>query len=111
MIQEEVKIFRNEFKLKQIDLANIMEVDQSTIARWENGTRKISKKNLSKLIDVVYSFKGKIFPTREEALLLKEKEEIITKVNGYLTICINYTNIKDKKKILKVCLSLLDEAD
>ena len=72
MIQEEVKTFRNEFKLKQRDLANIMEVDQSTIARWENGTRKISKGNLSKLIDIVYSFKGKIFPTEDETLLLKE---------------------------------------
>ena len=109
MLSNEIKTFRDEFNLKQIDLANIMEVDQSTIARWENGTRKISKGNLSKLIDIVYSFKGKIFPTEDETLLLKEREEAINKVNDLLTACINYTNIKDKKKILKVCLSMLDE--
>ena len=111
MLSSEIKTFRNEFKLKQIDLANIMEVDQSTIARWENGTRKISKRNLSKLIEIVYSFKGKIFPTEDKALLLKQREEAINKVNDLLTACINYTNIKDKKKILKVCLSLLNEAN
>ena len=109
MLSNEIKIFRDEFNLKQIDLANIMEVDQSTIARWENGTRKISKGNLSKLIDIVYSFKGKIIPTKDEALLLKEREAVITKVNSYLAICIEYKNIRDKKKIMKICLSILDE--
>ena len=111
MLSSEIKTFRSEFKLKQIDLANIMNVDQSTIARWENGTRTISKDNLNKLIDIVYSFKGKIFPTEDKALLLKQREEAINKVNDLLTACISYTNIKDKKKILKVCLSLLDEAN
>ena len=109
MLSNEIKTFRDEFNLKQIDLANIMEVDQSTIARWENGTRKISKSNLSKLIDIVYSFKGKIFPTEDETLLLKEREAVITKVNSYLAICIEYKNIRDKKKIMKICLSILDE--
>ena len=33
MLSNEIKTFRDEFNLKQIDLANIMEVDQSTIAR------------------------------------------------------------------------------
>ena len=109
MLSSEIKTFRIEFKLKQIDLADIMEVDQSTIARWENGTRKISKGNLSKLIDIVYSFKGKIFPTEDETLLLKEREAVITKVNSYLAICLEYKNIQDKKKIMKICLSMLDE--
>ena len=65
MLSNEIKTFRDEFNLKQIDLANIMEVDQSTIARWENGTRKISKGNIRKFIDIVNILKAKIYPKEQ----------------------------------------------
>ena len=43
MLSSEIKTFRIEFKLKQIDLADIMEVDQSTIARWETEQEKFQR--------------------------------------------------------------------
>lgn len=51
-IGKTIKMLRKEQNLKQIDLANRLEVKQSTVSRWENGVDEPSSDKLPTLIDL-----------------------------------------------------------
>lgn len=48
-----IKKFRKDKKISQIDLAKIMKVNQSTISQWENDTRTPNVKQAVKLAKIL----------------------------------------------------------
>lgn len=47
-----IKLLRTEKKMKQVDLADYLNVAQSTVSGWENETYEVDNENLSKMADL-----------------------------------------------------------
>lgn len=50
---EKLKEMREKRKLTQEELAELMEVDRTTVTKWETGTNSPSAKTLLKLVKVL----------------------------------------------------------
>lgn len=109
LLSEEMKQFREQYNLTQLELANQIGVTQSAIAKWESEQREPSKEVLNRFTEVVYSYKGKFFPSDNTKIRDKEKQVILSTIDTLLSTAREHTNIYDKRKTVKLVLAMLDE--
>ena len=85
-----IKQLRKEHKLKQQDVANILNVDESTYGRYENGKRQLSIEDLKKLC--------KFYKVSADYILcFTEEKEPNWTINKSVNIVQNQNNINNIK--------------
>lgn len=72
---EVIREFRKRLKLSQKEVANKLEVSESTVRMWELGKNNISAKDLYLLSDVLKTTSIHIFFVVDVKLLLREMTE------------------------------------
>ena len=75
-----IRNFREKYNLSQYELADLMNVNQSTIARWEKGEKTPSPENIVKLDEIILNYK--INNDIDENNDLIDKENHIIKKNS-----------------------------
>lgn len=103
----EIQKFRTKYNLNQSQLASLLNVNQSTVARWESGEKLMSEENKEKYINLVARYEKKN-QTRTNLLKL-EQEAVNLTINQLLSIALQHSNIYDKRASVKMCLLMLDE--
>ncbi len=104
-----IRNFREKYNLSQYELADLMNVNQSTIARWEKGEKTPSHENIAKLNDIILNYKINNDIDENNDLIDKENHIIKKTVDHLLEIAKQHKNPKRKRATTKLALTILDE--
>lgn len=104
-----IRNFREKYNLSQYELADLMNVNQSTIARWEKGEKTPSHENIAKLNDIILNYNINNDIDENNDLIDKENHIIKKTVDHLLEIAKQHKNPKRKRATTKLALTILDE--
>lgn len=105
----ETKEFRIKYNLSQTQLANLLNVDQSTVAYWESGKKNMSYENKLKYNNLISTFEVNSKATNK-ALFNREKEAVYKTINELLEIALQHNNLYEKRAVVKMSLLMIDES-